>query len=164
MIREQDLENLIKIQKLLTQGNQMINYKSLLADNVIFYPDLDKDFNYYADILINYNLAKEVNSYVADGLKYISCTPLTFNININEIYLEEQNKKERDAIDHKLKENNLKQTEWFLKTKWFPIILSLLSFLLSVFVVYNNLKKDNEIKKLENKIKQIEIKNTKKWR
>jgi len=164
MIREQDLENLIKIQNLLTQGNQMINYKSLLADNVIFYPDLDKEFDYCADILIQHNLAKEVNSYVADGLKYISSTPLTFNININDVYLEEQNIKERDAIDHKLKENNLKQTEWFLKTKWLPIILSLLSFLLSVFVASNNFKKDYEIKKLENKIKQLEIKNTKKWR
>lgn len=142
MIREVDLKTLIEIQKILVSKNQnqLINYKSLLNDEILFLSNLEKEFEYCSDILIHYGLAVKADSKISNGLLYINSTAKTFNIKIEDIYEIEKKEQEKSDLNHELNKYNLKQIKWFLKTKWLPLIFSLIGLILSVFSTCNSCK------------------------
>lgn len=142
MIRETDIKTLINIQEILItkNENQLINYKSLLNDDILFLPNIEYEFDYCSNILIHYGLALKVDSLKSDGLLYINSTSKTFIVKIKDIYEHEKKEQEKSDLNHELNKYNLKQIKWFLKTKWLPLIISIISLIYSVISTCTSLK------------------------
>jgi hypothetical protein len=123
------------------------------------------DYKYYLDILDEYKVVK-IDMYGNDF--HIKPIPFrTFNFKNNggfeNIYKEQQrviNRNEKlDEIIYNKSQFDLKISKFQVKTKWWPLIISLLSIAISIFAlckIFNQTKNNND--NINNKVNKAILK------
>jgi GTPase SAR1 family protein len=160
MIKEEDLNDLIYLQKQLNENNlvdcelgfsmtaNLLNEKSHLDGT-----HKDKNFQRLMHLLIKYNLAKFVS---AKNSNFFTITELTSCIKIEDIYADEKEIKRKGDIEFELKEASLKQTKWFLCTKWWPLAFTFIGLVIAAINLYFTTKNNGKVQNIDSRLILIE--------
>ena len=114
-----------------------------------------------SDSLVLFHKMSEENLLTTDNYNNLKLTTLAIEIIENGGWLEyvkvqndsSSRKANKEKIDFEISKTNLELNKWFLKTKWLPHIISIISVLFSVYVYFDS---KNDSKKLEERIEKIE--------
>jgi len=113
------------------------------------------EFRRLSQILIDLDLAKiSYGHFIEDDV--LLATDKTLSTNINEIFKREAEKERRNDIEFELKEFSLKQTKWFIRTKWSPLAFTFIGLVIAAINLYFTTKNNDTIQKIESRVKSIE--------
>lgn len=152
MIDKKDLSDLRILHSILKSKNLLL-YGNINSND---FPNLTtkNEFERLCDILVKYDIAKVIKNPVASGQIKYSPTNKTHDLDIDKIYTEEQNEKNRKELELEEIKLNIDSNKWFLKTKWLPHIISGLSLLWSILF---SIISTSEVKNLEQRIEKLEL-------
>ena len=120
-----------------------------------FEHDAQAEFLRYLHIVDSYNICKCIKT--ADG-EFITKNESTFqfknNGRVQKVFDDKSKISKKDELEYEKAKIDLRLNKWFLKYKWLPHIITVITFL---FTVYIYLDSKNENKELEKKVNKLEM-------